>query len=214
MPHVIAIANTKGGVGKSTLAVNLAVEAATSGREVLLVDADPQASAAQFVSLRDGGRDNLQAVRLTQATIHRQIKDLAAGYDLVFIDVGGRDAPVLRSAIGAAETILVPVVPSAFDAWASEDIFDVVDEVRAVRDDLSVQVLPNLVTSTVSAREALAELRQDIDRQSDVELLDVALHNRTAWPRAIGEGLSVVEWEPKGKAAAELRQLCHILEIT
>ena len=214
MAHVIAIANTKGGVGKSTLAVNLAVEAAAAGRKTLLIDADPQGSAAQFLSVREDDRQQFQAVQLTKPTLHRQMKELSAPYDFVFIDVGGRDAPVLRSAIGAADTVLVPMVPSAFDAWASEDIFGVIEEIRVVNDGLRVSVVPNQVTATVSAREALEALREGLSKHNAVEFLDATLYNRTAWPRAVGEGLSVVEWEPKGKAAGELRQLSRVLGIT
>lgn len=214
MAHVIAIANTKGGVGKSTLAVNLAVEAATADRKALLIDADPQGSSAQFLSVREDDRPQFQAVQLTKPTLHRQMRELSAPYDFVLIDVGGRDAPVLRSAIGAADTVLVPMVPSAFDAWASEDIFGVIEEIRVVNDDLRVRVVPNQVTTTISAREALEALKEGLSRSKGVELLDASLYNRTAWPRAVGEGLSVVEWEPKGKAAEELRHLSRILGIT
>ena len=203
MAHVLTIANTKGGVGKSTLAVNLAVEAATHGRRTLLIDADPQASAASFVTLREDDLPAFQAVQLTQPTLHKQVPALAKGYDQVVIDVGGRDAPVMRTALVAADTVLIPMVPSAFDAWASEDIFKTIDEASALK-DLAVYVVPNLVTATVSAREALEVLQEELGDKPYVRLLDAAIFQRTAWPRAVGEGMSVVEFEPKGKAAPNL----------
>ena len=96
MSHIFAIANTKGGVGKSTLAVNLAVLAASQGHKVLLVDADPQASSLQFLNARDDSLPAFTGIQISQPIIHKQLPELATHYEYVFIDVGGRDAPVFR----------------------------------------------------------------------------------------------------------------------
>ena len=145
MPHIYAIANTKGGVGKSTLAVNLAVVATAKGHKVLLVDADPQASSLQFLNARDDTRPKFAGIQLSQPILHKQLPELSAPYDYVFIDVGGRDAPVFRSALVAADTILVPMVPSAFDTWAADDVFDVLDELSA-SGDVDARVVLNQAT--------------------------------------------------------------------
>ncbi|HJO03644.1 MAG TPA: AAA family ATPase [Acidobacteriota bacterium] len=211
MPHIFAVANTKGGVGKSTLAVNLAILAATQGKKVLLVDADPQGSGLQFLGVRGDDRPEFQGVQITQPIIHKQLPELAERFDYVLIDVGGRDAPVFRSALVAADTILIPMVPSVFDAWASEDVFNVLSELSASQ-DIDARVILNQTTPTVIAREALQSLHGDMKEQG-VTILRAEIQNRTAWPRAIGEGLGVAEWEPHGKAAAELYELGKELGI-
>lgn len=213
MARVIAVGNTKGGVGKSTLAVNLAVEATLAGRSVLLVDADPQRSAALFAAVRaEEEVAPLSYIEKTTPTLHRDLPHLAAPYDLAIIDVGGRDAPVFRSALAAADTIVIPMVPSAFDTWASEDVFAVVDELAATRDDLETYVVLNQLTRTVVAREAYEALETSL-AQRNVRLLQTRIPTRTAWPRATGEGLAVTEWEPEGGAADDLRRLCRELAI-
>ena len=211
MPHIFAIANTKGGVGKSTLTVNLAVLAATQGHRVLLIDADPQASSLQFLNARDASLPAFTGIQLSQPIIHKQIPELATSYEYVFIDVGGRDAPVFRSALVAADTVLIPMVPSVFDAWAAEDVFNVIDELTAGR-PVDTRVVLNQVTPTIIAEEARQSLQVELEERGIV-LMVAVLQNRTAWPRAIGEGMGVGEWEPKGKASQELYQLARELQL-
>ena len=211
MPHIFAIANTKGGVGKSTLTVNLAVLAATQGHRVLLIDADPQASSLQFLNARDASLPAFTGIQLSQPIIHKQLPELATSYEYVFIDVGGRDAPVFRSALVAADTVLIPMVPSVFDAWAAEDVFNVIDELTAGR-PVDTRVVLNQVTPTIIAKEALQSLQVELEERGIV-LMVAVLQNRTAWPRAIGEGMGVGEWEPKGKASQELYQLARELQL-
>jgi chromosome partitioning protein len=210
---VFAIANTKGGVGKSTLTVNLAVEAVTAGYKTLLIDADPQGSAGQFVAVRDEDLPQFEAVQLTKPTLHRRMRWLSAFFDYVLIDVGGRDAPVLRSAVAAADVVIVPLVPSAFDAWASEDIFDIIDRIQGAHPGLAAYVVPNLVNTTTIAREAMAALQELLEDYDGIEVIDVPIQSRTAWPEAVGEGMSVVEWQPRSKAARDLRQVSRVLGI-
>ena len=211
MPHIFAIANTKGGVGKSTLTVNLAVLAATQGHRVLLVDADPQASSLQFLSTRDASLPAFTGIQLSHPIIHKQLPELATPYEYVFIDVGGRDAPVFRSALVAADTVLIPMVPSVFDAWAAEDVFNVIGELTTGQ-PVDTRVVLNRFTPTIIAKEALQSLQLGLEERGIV-LMVAVLQNRTAWPRAIGEGLGVGEWEPEGKAAQELHQLARELEL-
>lgn len=209
---ILTIANSKGGVGKSTLATNLAVEAVSAGRKVLLVDTDPQASCALFAATRPQDRPAFRLVQMTKPIVHREIPALSEPFDLAIVDTGGRDNKTFRSALAASHTIVVPLAPSAYDIWASEDVFTVIDELATTR-DFQVRVLLNLVIPrTRIAREALEALDEILEGQP-ATLLDSRIHSRVAWKMSSSEGLAVTEWEPGGLAAKELRALATELGI-
>src|SRR5690349_3132201 len=107
----ITVAHTKGGVGKSLLATQLAAHLASLNHRVLLVDSDRQASAAGFASLRPTDRPPLQMMQIQVPTIHRDLPVLGAAHDFVVIDVGGFDSKTLRSAVLAANLVVVPLHP-------------------------------------------------------------------------------------------------------
>ncbi|MCP3963349.1 MAG: AAA family ATPase [bacterium] len=210
--RILAIANSKGGVGKSTLATNLAVEAALAGLDVLLVDTDPQSSSAVFAATRDEGRPAFGLVQMNQPILHRELPKLCEPYDLVVIDTGARETRTFRSALMAADSVLVPVTPSAYDIWASEDVFAVIDELSATRDFTTRVVLNQVVPRTKVAVEAMEAL-EEITEEQGAKLLDTRIHSRVAWKMASGEGLSVTEYRPRSPAAAELRALWAELDL-
>jgi chromosome partitioning protein len=207
---IITIGNQKGGVGKSTLACNLAVLAATEGQRVLIIDSDIQASSMAFRALREA--DDIRAVAITQPTIHKDISEFA-NFDLVFIDAGGRDNTCFRSAVMAAGggALLIPVLPSVYDIWATEDTLKILQEARVYRDIKAYIVLNQVIANTSIARDA-REALTDLTKQNDVALLETCLYSRVAWKTSISKGQGVIETEPQGKAAQELRTLYNELQ--
>ena len=131
---ILAVGNTKGGVGKTTLAVNLAVALALAGRDLLLVDGDEKGTALTFTQLRAErlGEAGYTAVALTGAALRSQVRQLASKYDDIIIDVGGRDTGSLRAALTVADTLLVPVQPRSFDVWALDQVSALVAEAREI----------------------------------------------------------------------------------
>ena len=111
---IIAILNQKGGVGKTTLSVNLAAALALSGARTLLVDADPQASALDWQAARKG-ESLFPVVGIAKPTLHKDVPGLAGGYEHIVIDGPPRANDLAKSAIMAAELIVIPVQPSPYD---------------------------------------------------------------------------------------------------
>lgn len=206
---IVTVGNTKGGVGKTTIAVNLAILRATQGRDVLLVDGDEQGSASLFSQLRAEllGSCGYTAVGLYGAAVRTQIRQLAPKYDDVLIDVGGRDTGSLRAALTVSDVLLVPVQPRSFDIWALDAMAALVTEAREINSGL--QALSFLNAADAQGKDN-AEAREAMAESAVINALEVTIVRRKAFPNAASQGRGVVEMRPPdAKAAEELSVLAE-----
>ena len=210
---IITIGNTKGGVGKTTLAVNLAIARALAGRDVWLIDGDRQGTAQTAISIRAeaGHMPGIACATYPDGpTLRAQVQQQMAKFDDVVIDAGGRDSTALRAALVLSDLLLAPFQPRSYDVWALSDIAALVDEARSVRDGLRAFAVLNCAdpgerSDNADAAAAVAEVPQ-------FEYLPTPLRRRKAFANAAGAGLCVLEAKPRDdKAVAELNALIKTL---
>ena len=202
---ILTVGNTKGGVGKTTLAVNLAIARALAGRDVWLIDGDRQGTAQTAISIRaDAGHQPgiACATYPDGPTLRTQVQQQASKFDDIVIDAGGRDSTALRAALVLSDVLLVPFQPRSYDVWALNDIAALVDEARSVRDGLRVYAVLNCAdpgTSSIDNAEAAAAVA-DVPQ---FEYLPLPIRRRKAFANAAGAGMSVLEIKPADKKANE-----------
>ncbi|CAN7480504.1 ParA family partition ATPase [Caulobacter sp. LjRoot300] len=199
---IVAFLNQKGGVGKTTLALNLAALWAAQGRRVTVLDADPQASALDWAQARSqaGLPRAFGVVGLPRETLHHEAPDLARAADHLIIDGPPRVAPLLRSALLAADLVIVPVQPSPLDGWASAEMLRLLDEVRVYRPALRARFLLN----RCAARTVIARETRDALAAQDTGALHRTVGQRVLFAQAMAGGQTVAELDPHGPAAKEI----------
>ena len=207
---IVALLNQKGGVGKTTIALHLAGQWARQGRRTLLIDADPQGSALDWSQQRS--HEQLPrlfgVVGLARDTLHREAPELARDVDHVVIDGPPRVAGLLRSALLAADLVIIPVQPSPLDGWASAEMLALLAEARVYRPELVARFVLNRCSArTVIARDTGAALAAH-----DPPLLATRIGQRVVYAGAAQTGRLAFELTPEGHAATEIAALADEIE--
>lgn len=205
---LILIAGEKGGSGKSSVATNVAVGLALSGRDVMLLDADPQRTSAAWIERRDdtGVTPRIHCTEKT-GDLKQTMVDLANRYEDVVIDAGGRDSRELRSGFLVTQRVYIPMRPSQADLETSPHIDELVSMAQSMRVDggpdarilLSMAPTHHLVTETEQAQEALKGLPHLV-------LAGPVIRERKVYRDALAEGHGVLEMH-NAAASAECRAL-------
>jgi chromosome partitioning protein len=209
-PKIIAVANTKGGVGKTTVALQIALARAIKGEDVWFVDGDRQQTGLMALTLRDS--QNVRA-KISCASypngvlLGRQVLQQADKWDVIVIDVGGYDSPQMRTALSVCDLLIIPFQPRTFDTWALSQMSILLDEVSVQRrSELPAYAILNCADPNNSSdnRDAAAALED----YPNIQYLDCPLCRRKAFSTASSFGLSVAELKTKDpKAIAEVNNL-------
>lgn len=214
---IILIGNTKGGIGKSTNAVQVAVGRALQGKDVLLVNADRQSSSSKAIGRRDeaGLTPSVTLVAYPDGDqLRTQVLRQAGKYDDIIIDAGGRDSSALRHAMMIADVMLVPIAPGDFELDALEDeLVPLIKEIQASRGDNSLPIYAylNMAEANKFSSDNLGA-RRSIESFPELQLLDFNIVKRKAIAAASAAGLSVREGKVKDfKAVKEIDALMAAL---
>lgn len=209
---IIAFGSQKGGVGKSTSLISIAVELLTRGRRVLAIDADPQGTLRTWADVAVERKQPAPTTIAMGATMHEpaQLPRLVHAFDDVLIDCPPRLGAVQGSALMVADAVVVPCGPSAADAWALAEYLEIVKKALVLRPQLRVfGLITRKMRSTVIARRAI--FCGEMFRQANLEILISELGYRVAYQEAIENGSGPTTYDPDGAAASEVHTLVNEL---
>lgn len=208
-PLVITVGSQKGGVGKSTIATNLAVAFSQKGYKTELIDTDPQASSMLFRGLRGEiqEKDDIIASQNTTTTLYRDMPTKKGMFDVIIIDTGGRDSQLFRSGLLSSAVmngvVIIPVIASQFDYSATEKTIEIINEVRFQFEGLRPFLLLNMAQKQVKRTKETYTLLEELASEQKVTLFQNQLSMLSDYKTAVEEGLGVVEFTRKSKAKDE-----------
>ena len=198
---IISILNQKGGTGKTTLAVNIVREYTKRDIKSLLVDSDSQGSALRWHE--ESGGELIDLTCLPVNTLDKDIIKFKSNYDRIIIDGIPRVSPLTLSAIKASNVVLIPVQPSFYDIWATEDL------VRLVRERIEVTegklkaafIISRRIKGTLIGEDTIEQLQK-----FELPIFVNGTYQRVEYAKAVQEGRTVCE-----QYTAASKEICEIV---
>jgi chromosome partitioning protein len=199
---IISLINQKGGVGKTTAAVNLASGLAEYGHRILVVDTDPQGSVVQWQSIADGGE--FEVLHLPSPQLKKDLKTPSRRYDHIVIDSPPAIEAITRAAIEVSNLAIIPIAPSPLDIWSSKETIALVKTLgKKYRKLIATILIYRKIPGTRLGKEA-----REAMRSYDLDIFSTEISQRIVFVEAMIAGLSVLKFAPNSIAADEIRSLC------
>lgn len=198
MSLVLGIANTKGGSGKTTLAINLSRAIQLEGHDVLLIDTDPQRTATRWA---DTQPENYQLpVRHVEegpsaVSLQRRIRLLRGESDVAVLDGSPKSDGTTGAVVRSSHAVLIPLQPTPADIWAARSVVEVADRT----DTPAAFVISRQIVGTNLA----AEVSDKLD-QYDIPVFEARASQRVAYAETMIEGITVMDRPGAKKARAEV----------
>lgn len=209
---IVCVGNTKGGVGKTTIALNLAIARALQGREVMLIDGDRQATAQTAIDIRAAsGKAPLIACAVYSEgrTLISQVGLMRSKFDDIIIDSGGRDSAALRAAMGMSDVVVVPFAPRSLDVWALAQLDSLIEELKGAHPNMRVLAILNAADTQGHDNEDAAAAVADYP---NMQYVATPIIRRKAFANSAGQGLSILEYRPKDdKGIEEMTALVNVV---
>lgn len=204
---IVVVGGIKGGTGKTTIATNLAVLRSSSGKKVLLVDADEQRSTSIWANQRDvlNIKTTWTTIPLGGMALRTQIEKMKTDYDDIIIDVGGRETTSLRAAISIADICVIPFKPRSLDIWTLSDVKALLAEMRPANPKVQAFAMINQADAKGTDNEGTLSILQECE---EIKCIETTVGSRKAFANAASDGLGVIEMKIiDRKAVQEMQDL-------
>jgi len=202
------IINRKGGVGKTTLALNIAAALARDGSKVLLIDADEQGTSSDWGNTRGDDPAPFRIVGMARPNMARDAMSLAADYDYTVIDAPPHEGPINRGVIIASDVVVIPIEPSGFSTWAADKTVEQVREAMVIKPSLKCGiVVSRKISNTVLGRDI-----REMASPFGMAMFETEIMQRIQLAEAGTLGRTIFEHAPNSAAAHEIEALTAEIE--
>jgi chromosome partitioning protein len=199
---IISFVNQKGGVGKTTTAINIGSSLARRGHKLILLDLDPQGSSIKWHAIE--GNQSFDVIHQPAIMIPSDVKTLSSTYAFVIIDAPPAIDGVTWKILSASDIAVIPVSPSSLDLWACTETLKMINDVQEQYPRLEARFLIN---RKIPGTRVGSEIRQAL-KVFETAIFDTELCQRVAYVDAMKYGVSVMQFDSRSKAAQEIERLC------
>jgi len=205
---VIAVLNEKGGSGKTTIATNLSRALQLRGKNVILIDSDPQGSARDWHAAAKEDSGLLPLVAMDRPSQFKELSKVTASFEWVFIDGAPRTEELAIAGIKAADMVLIPVSPSPYDIWAAESLVELIKARQEITDGKPKAAF--VVSRQIVGSKLSGEVKTALEGYG-LPILNSCTSQRVIYPTSAAAGSTVVDDEPNGAAAKEIQAILEEL---
>jgi chromosome partitioning protein len=200
---IISLVNQKGGVGKTTIAINIGIGMARRNYMVGFLDTDPQGTASQWQSIE--GNMAFEVRRHPSRVSSMDLMDADRDHGVVLIDTPPAIGEITQSALEVSDLAIVPLAPSVLDIWSSRTTVGMIEEAMKVNPRLKGRLL----VSRKIPRTRLGRDGREAIEALEMEVFETEISQRIVYVESMIAGVSVFQYAPKSEASQEMERLCE-----
>jgi chromosome partitioning protein len=209
---ILAISNLKGGVGKSTIAQNVALQFALKGVTVCIADTDTeQKTSAKWATLRDSDALSVPVYTISPEKVSQEILALKQKFDIVIVDGTPALTELTTRIIILSDLVVVPILPGGGDIWALENFLERYKEAKVTKESYGGNVDIAVVVNRYNDRTTLDREVVNAIKEFDIKILNTKITNRVSYREATISGISVHDTKDE-KAKQEIEELTKEIE--